>query len=49
MDSFESILFIIYSVVYCVRDTQGMLTHQVLTRHIELTPAQHDVVARMRL
>ncbi len=30
MDSFEFILFIIYSVLYCVRDTQGILTHQII-------------------
>ena len=30
MDSFESILSIIDSVFYCVRYTQGILTHQII-------------------
>jgi hypothetical protein len=30
MDSKESILFIIYGVLYGVRDTQGIPTHQII-------------------
>jgi len=30
MDFFKSILSITYSVLYCVGDTQGILTHQII-------------------